>query len=104
MTTPTIDFTNLQEEVMAHWEDQGIMYLDYDFFTDGHIEPAMIKPIYQVILDDPMQCIDVLGYNSLSEYISEHQTVETLAQQLHALSNTARRWYDTYMRTKGVTQ
>lgn len=72
----SVDFSQLQEEVQAHWESNGIEFLDHDYqsgpnLPDGGFMESTVKPEYQTILDDPMLCIEELGFDSLAEYISD---------------------------------
>lgn len=71
-----LDFTDLQNEVIDHWENEGTAYFTHDTQSGSNIPAGgftqtFIKPEYANILDDPMACIDALGYNSISEYIRE---------------------------------
>ena len=59
-----LDTKNLQEEVMQYWEDQGTRFTSPD---------SEILPKFQKILDDPLSCIDVLGFNSISSYIASRR-------------------------------
>ena len=66
-----IDFTELQEEVIAQWEKDGV---DYSYIETITTDPcpmyqSYIKEEYQDILDDPNQCIAVLGFDKFSDYM-----------------------------------
>lgn len=70
----SVDFSQLQEEVQEYWESNGIEFLDHDYqsgpnIPEGGFTETSIKPEYQTILDDPMLCIEELGFSSLSEYV-----------------------------------
>lgn len=69
-----LDFTDLQNEVVEYWGDSGVEYLDYHFITGSNIPPggyteSSIKPHCEAILDDPIACINELGFNKISQYI-----------------------------------
>jgi len=68
-----IDFTNLQNEVIDHWDEEGIEYFStenngFDSPDPTHYETTIL-PEFQEILDDPMECIEDLGFSSISQYI-----------------------------------
>lgn len=73
----TLDFTDLQDEVMEHWNNEGVAYQDQDCVTtDPHpIYQNCMKPEFEAILDDPMECINALGYDSLADYLAD-QAIE----------------------------
>jgi len=68
-----IDFTGLQNEVIDHWENEGIKYFSTE--NNGFSEPdptnyeTRLLPRYREVLDDPLSCIYELGFNSISQYI-----------------------------------
>jgi len=68
-----IDSTDLQNEVIDHWENEGTMYFSTE--NNGFNAPdptnyeTTILPKFQEILDDPMACLTELGFNSISQYI-----------------------------------
>jgi len=68
-----INFTDLQNEVIDQWENEGIKYFSTE--NNGFSEPdptnyeTTILPEFQDILDDPLLCIYELGFSSISQYI-----------------------------------
>jgi len=68
-----LDSTDLQNDVIDHWENEGIKYFSTE--NNGFNEPGSfhyettILPIFQALLDDPMACIEELGFSSISQYI-----------------------------------
>jgi hypothetical protein len=70
-----IDISDLQQEVIEHWNQQGVEYFFVDIVTNEphQISESFIKDRYNEVLADPMQCIFELGYNSISEYIADRQ-------------------------------
>jgi len=68
-----IDFTNLKNDVIDHWENEGTKYFSTE--NNGFDEPdsthyeMTVLPRYQDILDDPITCIYELGFSSISSYI-----------------------------------
>ena len=67
------NFTDLQNEVMDHWENEGTKYFSIE--NNGFNEPGsfhyetILLPVFQALLDDPMACIEELGFSSISSYI-----------------------------------
>lgn len=74
-----IDFTDLQHEVIDHWENEGVTYFETE--NNGFKPPdpthyeSTILPKYLDILDSPEECVFQLGYDSLAEYLAENQEV-----------------------------
>lgn len=64
-----IDITDLQEEVMAAWDDRGEPYTESHQIDVGRWEET-IKPDYLDILSNPLFCIQELGFDSFSAYMS----------------------------------
>jgi len=68
-----IDFTDLQNDVIDHWENEGTMYFSTE--NNGFNAPdptnyeTTILPKFQEILDDPITCTYELGFKSISQYI-----------------------------------
>jgi len=78
-----INFTNLRNEVIDHWENEGTKYFlhennGFDSPDPTHYETTIL-PKYQEILDDPMACIAEIGFESISSYIR--------SKQMHKLTN-----------------
>lgn len=70
-----IDFSELQEEVMQHWENNGVRFQAQELLTDDPYpiyEPRVMDK-FEDILSDPMACINELGYDKISDYIRERQ-------------------------------
>jgi len=67
-----LDLTELQEEVMAHWEENGRRYL-YWAGVGGQLGEgeSVLMDWAEKILDDPQSMIEELGYKKLSDYIRE---------------------------------
>ena len=71
-----IDLTDLQNEVIDHWENEGTTYLSTE--NNGFDEPdptnyeTTVLPRFQDILDDLLLCIYELGFNSISQYIGSN--------------------------------
>lgn len=68
-----MNHTDLQNQVIDHWENEGVMYFTHETQSGPNIPPGgfsetFIKPEYQEILDDPQQCAEELGYNSVEEW------------------------------------
>jgi len=67
------DFTDLQNEVMDHWDEEGTTYFSTE--NNGFNSPdpthyeTILLPVFQEILDDPLSCIYELGFHSMSQYI-----------------------------------
>lgn len=68
-----IDFTELRDEVIEMWENEGLSVYQYD--NNGFNEPGatyweatFVEP-YDSILSSPLDCIRELGFESISEYI-----------------------------------
>jgi len=68
-----IDFTDLQNDVIDHWENEGTTYFSTENNGFNSPDPThyemTVLPRYQDILDDPMACLTELGFNSISSYI-----------------------------------
>ena len=68
-----IDLTELENEVIEHWFNEGIEYFSTE--NNGFDSPdptnyeTTILPEFQDILDDPLLCIYELGFSSISQYI-----------------------------------
>lgn len=70
--TNKLDLTDLQEEVMAHWEDNGRRYLVW-VGVEGQLgggESDMMDWA-EKILDDPQAMIEELGFEKYSDYVRE---------------------------------
>jgi hypothetical protein len=70
-----IDFTELQEEVMNHWDEMGIEYLTQDHDSGTNLPPeglasTNIMDWASDVLNDPMKCIQELEFESISSYIA----------------------------------
>jgi len=68
-----IDMTELQDEVIAQWDKDGV---DYSYTETITTDPcpmyqSYIRDEYQAILDDPMQCLQQLGYDKISDYLRD---------------------------------
>jgi len=67
------NFTDLQNDVIDHWENEGTKYFSTE--NNGFYSPdptnyeTTILPKFQEILNDPMACLTELGFNSISQYI-----------------------------------
>jgi len=90
-TPNTVDLTELQEEVMDVWETNGIKYFEQDTET-GHI---MVKPHYEDCLNDVHTCVNILGYEKVSQYIAAKNEAEKGNLQLSsvALSQTRTKFF-----------
>lgn len=69
-----LDFTDLQEEVCLHWDSEGKQWahsenVGYTPPDPVHFE-VVIEPWAEEILDDPIACINELGYDKISQYIA----------------------------------
>jgi len=68
-----LDFTDLQNDVIDYWDEEGTTYFSIE--NNGFNEPGSfhyettILPKFQNTLDDPMACIEELGFSSISQYI-----------------------------------
>ena len=67
-----IDFTDLQNDVIDYWDEEGTTYFSIEnngFDSPGpfHYETTIL-PKFQDILDDPLLCVYELGFNSISQY------------------------------------
>lgn len=79
----SIDFTELQNEVIEYWQDNAVDHVDYEHqsgsnIPEGGFTESYIKEEYQAILDDPMLCIEELGFDSLSEYVASKHAEDEL--------------------------
>jgi len=68
-----IDFTDLQNEVMDQWDEEGTTYFStenngFDSPDPLHYETTLSSAFLD-ILNDPMACLTELGFNSISQYI-----------------------------------
>ncbi len=65
------DFSDLQYEVMEYWESMGHRYRDAQLVADDPtpVYESVIHPKYQEILDNPMTCIYILGFDSIANYL-----------------------------------
>lgn len=75
--THNIDLTELQDEVMEHWENEGI---DFTITENvGYSEPdptfymTTLQPWAESVLDDVSEMIDALGFDSIANYILSKQ-------------------------------
>jgi len=80
----SLDHTQLQDEVIEHWSNNCIDFTEEDRQDGDNIPPGgftqtLIKDEYQSILDDPMLCIEELGFDSLSEYIASKSETENVS-------------------------
>lgn len=68
----SLDLTDLQEEVMAHWEDNGRRYLTW-VKVDGQLGggESVLMDWAEKILDDPQLMIEELGFEKYSDYVRE---------------------------------
>lgn len=72
-----IDFTELENEVIDDWENEGVRYFTYE--NNGFTAPdpehydMQIKPEFEAILSSPMACILYLGFDSISSYIASKE-------------------------------
>lgn len=68
-----IDFTDLENELMDYWNDLGVHYCDRVNVGFSPPDPdfyqTYILPKFQEILDDPMICIAILGFDSIANYL-----------------------------------
>jgi len=68
-----INFTNLQNEVINHWDEEGTTYFSTENNGFNSPDPThyemTILPVFQEILDDPITCIYELGFSNISQYI-----------------------------------
>jgi len=67
-----IDFTDLQNDVIDYWDEEGTTYFSienngFDSPDPLHYETTIL-PKFQDILDDPLLCVYELGFNSISQY------------------------------------
>lgn len=74
----TIDFSNIQQDVMTLWETQGKEYLEYHFNTGRNLPPegfteTSILPWAQIILDSIDLCLEELGFDSIASYIQHKE-------------------------------
>lgn len=76
--TAQIDFSELQNEVMEHWESQGIEFQGRDMVTDDPypMYETFVKEEYDAILDNPMACLSELGFEKLSDYLAAKRAEE----------------------------
>lgn len=73
MLTKQIDFTDLEEQVMEKWIDDGVEFQDQQLLTSDPFpiyEPCILSK-YETILSDPMACIAELGYDSIASYLAD---------------------------------
>lgn len=68
------DFSELQNEVIDHWENEAVEYFTTENvgFTapdPTHYE-SFIKDEYQAILNDPLACVKELGFDSIASYLA----------------------------------
>lgn len=81
--TKNIDFTDLENEVMDLWDDQGIEYTRTENVGFTPPDPAFyetsILPEFETLLSNPLWCVNQLGFDSLASYIAskrkEEQTI-----------------------------
>lgn len=79
----SIDTTELQNQVIEHWENEGVKYFEHETQTGASVPPggfteSVIKTQYQEILDDPMACLEELGYESFSQYVKDQTDNEPM--------------------------
>ena len=82
-----IDNDQLQEEVIQHWEDFGVIYSedqDNSFDNQSHVE-TFILPDCQEILSNPMSCILELGFTSISQYVRSKRKTDGYKNYLEYL-------------------
>jgi predicted alpha/beta hydrolase family esterase len=74
---PSIDFSQLREEVLQHWENTGVPAFDTENvgFTAPDPEKwiTTVKEEFQFILDNVYLCIAELGFTSISAYLASKQ-------------------------------
>ena len=67
----------LQNEVIDHWENEGVLYFEHDHQSGPNIIPggfseSFIKPEYQDVLDDPELSAQELGYKNYNEWKEQY--------------------------------
>jgi hypothetical protein len=80
----TIDFGDLREEVMSYWEDINRSWcrtenVGYESPDPVHHE-IVPEQWAEDILSDPVSCIEELGFNSISDYISSKQDEQKIVE------------------------
>lgn len=70
-----IDYSQLQEEVQEHWQSQGTVYLDQVLehganMPEGGVMQITLQPWAEVILAEPLLCVNALGFSSIADYIA----------------------------------
>ena len=70
----TIDFTELQNEVMEFWDERGVNYIYRENTGFNSPDPTnyelFIKDDFLSILNDVDACINELGFDSIASYIA----------------------------------
>jgi len=67
-----LDLTELREEVMAHWEENGKPYTKW-VAVSGQLGggESVLEDWADQILDDPQAMIEELGFDKYSDYVRE---------------------------------
>lgn len=66
-TPKIIDFTDLQNEVITFWRENPIEFGAYIDSLGSVTEKG------EDVLSDPLQCVDQLGFKSLSSYVAQRR-------------------------------
>jgi len=75
--TNTLDLTDLQNEVIDKWENDGVRYTTTE--NVGYTSPdpefisTILTPNAELILSSVEEMIDVLGFDSISSYLASKQ-------------------------------
>ena len=78
----TIDLSDLHNEVMEHWNDNGVRWVTGSHHYSPSLPPEgmteiEILPWAEEVLDDPLACVMELGFDSISQYIASKNEPET---------------------------
>lgn len=65
-----LDLTDLQEEVIEHWDNEGVQY---EQKTQAVEDRPELLPFANTVLSNLYEMLAVLGFDSISQYIAEKQ-------------------------------
>lgn len=68
-----IDFSEIQDQVISVWIENNENYSYTETVTTDPcpMYQNYMRESYQNMLDDPMMCLSILGYNKLSDYMRD---------------------------------
>jgi len=80
----SLDYEQLKDEVIEYWSNNCVDFTQEDREDGPNIPPGghsetSIKEMYQAILDDPILCIEELGFSSLSDYIESKSKAKNVS-------------------------